>query len=139
VVMLCGRVDAQPVPPARNDYAINFVPFGAGQFRNCQPSKGWAFATGQAVTGLTSFGLFMYLLGKYSFQNDRVPVEEATTVRRLQQLEVGTGLAFFGLYTWGVIDSVIHYRPEGCGGRVSDRAKAPRSIVVAPTGLSFAW
>jgi hypothetical protein len=28
----------------RNSFTVNFVPFGAGQFQNGQPGKGWAYA-----------------------------------------------------------------------------------------------
>jgi hypothetical protein len=41
-----------------------------------------------------------------------VPTAEAASARRLQQLEIGAGAAFLGLYAWGVIDALLHYRPR---------------------------
>jgi tetratricopeptide (TPR) repeat protein len=93
-------------------YYVNFVPFGAGQLQNRQLTKGILFAASQAVTGGISAGIFLYLASKYGLVSTSVPIEEGRTVRNLQGLEIATGAAFLGLYAWGVIDALLHYKPR---------------------------
>ncbi len=92
-------------------YYVNFVPFGAGQFQNRQVGKGIFFAGTQLATGGTSLGIWLYLVGKYGY-GGRVPPEDASFARRLQQIEIGTGAAFLGLMAWGVVDSLVKYQPR---------------------------
>jgi len=35
-----------------------------------------------------------------------------TGVRALQQAEIGTGIAFLGLWVWSAIDAYRHYKPS---------------------------
>jgi len=93
-------------------YYVNFVPFGAGQFQNQQRGKGIFFAASQAVTGGVSAGIFLYLASKYGLVSSDVPFEEGPIVRRLQEIEIAAGAAFLGLYAWGVVDSLLHYKPR---------------------------
>jgi tetratricopeptide (TPR) repeat protein len=95
----------------RRSFGVNFVPFGAGQFQNKQPTRGILFAAGQGLTGAASLGIFIYLAGKYGF-NAAVPLDEVPGALRLQQIEVGAGVAFYALYAWGVVDSLLHYKPR---------------------------
>jgi len=92
-------------------YFVNFVPFGAGQFQNKQTNKGVLFAAGQGVTFATSAGIFLYLAGKYGLVA-KVPLEDGPSVRRLQQIEIGTGAAFFAIYAWSVVDALRNYKPR---------------------------
>ncbi|HEU0030076.1 MAG TPA: tetratricopeptide repeat protein [Kofleriaceae bacterium] len=92
-------------------YYVNFVPLGAGQFQNRQPTKGFLLFGSQIATGGTSLGMFLYLATKYGLQA-KVPLEDGPRVRLLQQVEIGTGLAFFGLYAYGVVDSLLNYKPR---------------------------
>lgn len=92
-------------------YYVNFIPFGAGQFQNKQRGKGVLFAAGQALTGGASAGIFLYLATRYGLVA-KVPLEDGERVRRLQQLEIGTGIAFIGLYAWGVVDSLLNHKPR---------------------------
>lgn len=94
----------------KRSFIINFAPFGAGQFQNKQPARGVLFAVGQGVTGGVSAGIFLYLAGKYGLVAT-VPFIEGPGVRRLQQIEIGTGVAFFALYAWSVVDSLLNYKP----------------------------
>lgn len=93
-----------------HSFAQNFIPFGAGQFQNKQSTKAWFLAAGQGLTLATSVGAWLYLATKYGLEA-RVPLDDAATVRRIQQLEIGTGIAFFALYLYGVIDGIRHYQP----------------------------
>lgn len=92
-------------------YYVNFVPLGAGQFQNGQPRKGLAFAVGQGVTGAVSAGIWLYIAGTYGW-NGTVPKGDANFVRRLEQVEIGTGIACLGLVAYGIVDSLLNYKPS---------------------------
>lgn len=93
----------------RSSYAVNFIPFGSGQFQNGHNRKGLALATSQILTGGVSAGIFLYLGFKYGLVA-KVPVEDGVFVRRMQQVEIGTGLVFLGLYAIGVVDALLNYK-----------------------------
>ena len=94
-------------------YYVNFVPFGAGQFQNHDRTKGILFAAGEGLTLSGSFGIWLYLVGKYGINCPHcVATQDADSVRSYQQLEIGLGIAFIGIYFAGAIDSVIHYQPH---------------------------
>jgi hypothetical protein len=92
-------------------FFVNFMPFGAGQFQNKQPTRGIVFAAGEGVTAGLSVGIFVYLSGRYGL-NAVVPAAEVPGVRQLEQIEIGAGIAFFAIYTLGVVDSLLHYKPR---------------------------
>jgi tetratricopeptide (TPR) repeat protein len=92
-------------------FALNFAPFGAGQFQNGDRTKGFLVAAGQGVTGATSLGVFLYLAGTYGLEA-KVPLEDAVSVRRMQQIQVGAGAAFFAIYAYSVIDGIWHFKPR---------------------------
>src|SRR5262249_4426861 len=56
-------------------------------------------------------GIWFYLVSKYGIRSDKVPLIEGPRVLALQQIEIGTGLAFLGIYVLGVIDARVHYKP----------------------------
>jgi tetratricopeptide (TPR) repeat protein len=143
----------------RHSFGINFAPFGAGQFQNKQPVRGVLFAAGEGITGGISVTIFLYLSGKYGL-NAKVPPVDAQGVRQLQQLEIATGVGFFAIYAWGVVDALLHYKPrvqiEGDDSLLppardvpSDPAKKPPARktsaldrlhlrpMIAPTGASI--
>lgn len=90
-------------------YYVNFVPFGAGQFQEKRRGPGVLFAVSEGLTGGLSAGIFLYLSTKYGLVA-KVPLGEGASVRRLQQLEIGSGIAFLGIYAWGVVDSLLHHQ-----------------------------
>jgi tetratricopeptide (TPR) repeat protein len=92
-------------------YYVNFIPFGAGQFQNRQRGKGLAFASAEVATGALSAGIWLYLVGQYGY-GGRVPPEDAANVLLLQQIEIGSGVACLGLVAWGVVDSLLNYKPR---------------------------
>jgi hypothetical protein len=134
VVALALAACAPPQPPRTpgkrtivlHSVGTNFVPFGAGQFQNGEPVKGAVLATGESVTMTASASVFVYLMAKYGL-SARIPDTDAGRVRVLQQIEIGTGLAFFGLYAYGVLDGLAHYRPF----RELDVTPAPGGAVVS--------
>jgi tetratricopeptide (TPR) repeat protein len=93
-------------------YTVNFLPFGFGQLQNGQTLKFALFGSGQLLTLGASAGIWYYLVNKYGIRSDQVPLDDGPSVRRLQQIEIGTGIAFFGLYAWSVIDALRHYEPQ---------------------------
>jgi tetratricopeptide (TPR) repeat protein len=96
----------------RRSFAFNFLPFGAGQFQNKQPTRGLLFAAGEGLTAGVSLGIFLYLSGKYGLINAQVPAAEVPGVGQLQALEIGTGIGFWGIYALGVVDALLHYKPR---------------------------
>ena len=95
----------------RRSFGVNFLPFGAGQFQNKQPTRGLLFAAGEGLTGGLSVGIFIYLSGRYGL-NAAVPPAEVPGVHQLEQIEIGAGIAFFAIYALGVVDSLLHYKPR---------------------------
>jgi len=91
---------------------LTFFPFGVGQFQNEDRPKGVFFAATEGATLITSAAIWGYLVNTYGTRSTHVPLEDAQRVRSLQQLEIGTGFAFFGLYVLGVVDAYVHYKPQ---------------------------
>jgi tetratricopeptide (TPR) repeat protein len=94
-----------------NPYWLNWVP-PAGQFQNGHYAKGILLGIGELGTLGTSVGIWFYLVNKYGIRSDQVPVADGPSVRRLQQIEIATGVAFMGLYVFGVIDAHRYYQRQ---------------------------
>lgn len=95
-----------------HSFALNFVPFGIGQYQNGDVGKGVFFTATEVATFGTSVGIFSYLVSTYGLRSTRVPAKDQFTVLRLQQVEIGTGAAFFGLWVLGAIDAYLNYQPQ---------------------------
>lgn len=95
-----------------HSFLLNFVPFGVGQYQNGDIGKGAFFTAAEGAMFGTSLGIWFYLVSNYGLRSTRVPLKDANTVLRLQQLEIGTGIAFYGLWVWGAIDAYLHYQPQ---------------------------
>jgi len=108
-------------------YAVNFLPFGAGQFQNDQPTKGWAFLGAEAVLGAASLGAFITNFMLYgssperactgAYVNNMCPVDKVDhsreeTSHTITRVQVVSGAAFFGVALWGIIDAIRNYRAE---------------------------
>ncbi|HEY5921310.1 MAG TPA: tetratricopeptide repeat protein [Kofleriaceae bacterium] len=91
-----------------NPYWLNFVP-PFGQFQNKHYVKGVLLGVGEVATLGTSIGIWWYLVNKYGIRSDQVDPLDGASVRRLQQIEIGAGVAFLSLYALGVIDAHRHY------------------------------
>jgi tetratricopeptide (TPR) repeat protein len=91
-------------------FYLNFMPFGLAQFTQDRDGMGTLMAIGQGSTFLASVGIFGYLVGTYGFESNAVPLTNGPRVRRLQQVEIGTGIAFFAFYAWGVYDAIRHHK-----------------------------
>src|SRR5690348_9791173 len=69
-----GTTNATSGDSGAYPYAVNFVPFGVGQFHNGDTNKGIGFAVAEGVTGATSVGIWLYLTDHY--RDQYIPVEE---------------------------------------------------------------
>ena len=111
----------------RNSFAINFVPFGAGQFQNGQRGKGWAFLAAQAGLATISVGAFAANFALYGAQPKRrcrydtgaipcppgaIDHTDENRSRWLLRSQVASGAAFFVAVAWGIADALTYYRPE---------------------------
>jgi len=135
------------MPPAliryeRHSFAVNFVPFGAGQFQNGQRRKGWLFLGAEAALGAVSLGALATNFALYGFtptrgcnnqQSDGVQCppsaidhSQENTSRTLLGVQVVSGGLFFAVAIWGVVDAIIHYQPEV-------------QLTFSPDGLGAAW
>jgi hypothetical protein len=142
----------------RHSFAVNFIPFGAGQFQNGHRTKGWFFFGAEALLAAASVGAFATNLALYGLSPTRgcnvemrmgelcppalIDHSQEETSNMLLQIQVATGALFFAAAIWGVIDAVRHHRPEvpiADGTKVS-RAPAPGArLMFSPTGLGAAW
>jgi hypothetical protein len=96
----------------RQLYVLNFVPFGVGQFQERRNVAGLLFASGGLATGGASAGIWLYLVGKYGISSKNVALADGPGVRRLQEIEIGSGIAFILVYAGGIFDAVTHYEPK---------------------------
>ena len=130
------RLRAQQALVLRYDhhsYAVNFIPFGAGQFQNGQRRKGWLFFGAEAALGgasvaafATNFALFgiaphrrcnvMQLIDANGLPQP-CPASETdhtdeTLSTNLLRVQVITGGLFFAAAIWGVVDALRHYEGD---------------------------
>ena len=93
-------------------YYLNFMPFGLAQYTQDRTRVGALFTIGQGLTFMTSVGIYGYLVGTYGFANSDVPLLEGPRVRKLQQITIASGVAFYALYAFGVFDAIRHHKPR---------------------------
>jgi hypothetical protein len=122
---------AKVVVYERHSYAMNFVPFGVGQFQNGQRRKGWLFAGTEAGLGIISVGAFttnFLLFGVRPHRRclivqnsdvgglpqpcpaDKIDHSDEDLSRNLLRLQLVSGGLFLAAAIWGAIDSVRHYQ-----------------------------
>jgi hypothetical protein len=105
-------------------YILNWIPFGAGQFQNGQPSKGTAIAAAELILGAVNIGA---ILIHNQIASDRSrwctpsdvsncsnpPISDSDR-HLLQNIDiakyVSAGL-FWAVYAYGVADAHVHYVP----------------------------
>ena len=91
-------------------FAFNFLPFGIAQSTQRRTRMATLFAITQGSTFVASLGIWGYLVGTYGFTSNAVDITDGPRVRRLQQIEIGTGIAFLGLYAWSTVDAIRHHK-----------------------------
>jgi len=143
----------------RHSFAVNFIPFGAGQFQNGQRRKGWLFFGAEAVLAATSVGAFITNFSLYGLQPTRhcndptIPREvqcpagsidhsQEDTSRTLLGIQLASGGLFFAVAIWGVIDAIHNFQPEvplPDGAKVSRADPSGARLMLSPNGFGAAW
>jgi hypothetical protein len=92
---------------------MNFIPFGVGQFRNGQRTKGYVYLAIEAALAGTSIGLFAAQAIQYGIPS-KVPndEDEIQLVRTMQVIQIAAGGAFFIVYGIGVADAFSNQKPK---------------------------
>jgi hypothetical protein len=150
-------------PPAivryeRHSFAINFIPFGAGQFQNGERRKGWFFFGAETLLGAVSVGAFATNFGLYGLTPNRgcktqqpagidcppmsIDHSQEDKSRTLLGVQVVSGGLFFAAAIWGVIDAIAHFQPEILlpeGARVANGRPPAARLTFSPGGLGATW
>ena len=116
-----------------HSYAVNFLPFGAGQFQNGQRKKGWLFLGTEAALGGASVALFATNFALFGLEPRRrcnvpqpldasglpqmcpmgeVDHSDENLSKNLLRAQVVTGGLFFAAAIWGVVDALRHYESD---------------------------
>lgn len=114
---------------SNHDYAVNWLPLGAGQFQNGDDFKGGLLAGAQAVTGAASIIGFVTVAALDSVCVDRespvflplqpVTIEQvcgvqdgsANLARQMNTVKWVAGAAFWSLVIYGIIDAHLYFEP----------------------------
>jgi hypothetical protein len=144
---------ARLVTQKNNSYAVNFVPFGAGQFQNGERAKGWAFFGAEAALGAVSLGAFVTNFALFGASHQRRCLDPATSgdttgmvrncmnidhseedlSRNLLRLQVVSGGLFFATAAWGIIDALQSFKPA-----VSTETEPPKGGAATSPGTAGA-
>jgi hypothetical protein len=116
----------------RNSFAVNFIPFGAGQFQNGQRTKGWLFLGSEALFGGVSVAAFATNFALYGVRpkincvmapagetatGDNgcspgyVPNSDRDRSQLILKVQMISGALFLATAVWGVIDALVHFTP----------------------------
>ena len=114
-------------------YALNYYPFGVGQFQNGERRKGLSFLIAESALAATSIGAFAINFAVYGPRpyrscldmvsaqpngspgfcpTDRIDHTGEDRSRNLTRLQVISGGLFFATAIWGIIDSLRHFQSE---------------------------
>lgn len=134
-----------------HNYALNYFPFGFGQYQNNEPIQGTLFATSQALAlglNMTSYWMIESLRGPDGYYNPG-PGESAEQARNWRVVQFASLGVFAAVYVWSVLDALSDYQPttvrirsldqpppELNGGEADD--KGP-SLQIGLGGIGMAW
>ena len=96
----------------KRHFILNLIP-PAGQFQNHQPIKGWILGAGLfalTATHVTTYFLLRDLCDGPGGTCEESGESKVGTARTLRTVNVVTGALAIGLYAYGVIDGIRHYR-----------------------------
>jgi hypothetical protein len=135
----------------RNSFAVNFIPFGGGQFQNGHRKKGWAFMAVEGALAAASVGAFATNFAVYGFRPqrscrvdvgsagcppDQIDHSEEDRSRLLTQVQVVSGAMFFAAVAWGILDAIYYYRPEIEASDPVPPAKASSPVRLSPAVMN---
>ncbi|MBA2663456.1 MAG: hypothetical protein H0U74_14305 [Bradymonadaceae bacterium] len=134
----------------QHSLALNFFPFGIGQFQNNSSVKGTLFAVSQGLAlalNIASYWMIERLRGpdgayETTSSSRGGAYAEALGWRRTQYGALG---AFAAFYTWSVLDGVLNFHPTQVHIRTLDEPPAeldgpgPRAGQGLNLGLGWSW
>jgi len=156
----------------RHSMAVALIPFGAGQFQNGETRKGWWLLGTESALAAISLGAFVTNFALYGFSSERpcttddrpdggtcptgsIDHSAEDTSRLLLRVQVGSGVAFFAVAIWGVVDAVRNFKRDipldgngnngnsnGKGNGASAETPAPLDnfrLTLSPSGVGAAW
>ncbi len=149
----------------RNSFAVNFIPFGAGQFQNGQRAKGWTFMVVESLLGAASIGALATNFALFGLNPKRrcltappdgaggrcpagqIDYSQEDTSQRLRRVQEVSGWLFFASVAWGISDAILNFKPEvplttdepRAARRVSRLALAPTLLGPSTLGPSLAF
>jgi tetratricopeptide (TPR) repeat protein len=110
----------------RNHWAVALLPFGAGQFQNQQPRKGYAFLATQLAFTAASMGLWLAAT---------LAPETPEDLKQARRVMNGYQIASYVVYgclaasvLWGIIDGLVYYRPVRERWREMDERQIPGEL-----------
>ncbi|MGA8891558.1 MAG: tetratricopeptide repeat protein [Anaeromyxobacteraceae bacterium] len=106
-------------------YLLNFLPFGVGQFQNGDTTKGIVIAVSQVVFGAINLGaIFAHnaiasdpsrrcsVSTPTNCSNPPIPDSDRNLLNNISIVKYVSAGLFWGVYAYGVADSLIHYVPR---------------------------
>jgi len=106
-------------------YMLNFLPFGVGQFQNGDTTKGIIIAVSQVVLGAVNLGaIFAHnaiaqdpsrrcsVSTPTNCSNPPIPDSDRALLQNIDVVKYVSAGLFWGVYIYGVADSLIHYVPR---------------------------
>ena len=111
-------------------FAVNFLPFGAGQFQQGRLGWGVAFATTEGALAATSIVAFFAIESLFenttlSYDNRLYPEDGKfeVTIRRIPEsrrterdvwsaVKLASGISFYVLWAAGVVDAILHHQEK---------------------------
>ncbi len=94
----------------RPSTALALLPFGVGQFQNRDTGLGIVFATTEAAAAITSIACYIWVESQRS-SSGFYPSSVYSTAVTVRDVQVATGIAFFGLWAAGAVEAVLTMRP----------------------------
>lgn len=106
-------------------YMLNFLPFGVGQFQNGDTTKGIIIAVSQVVFGAINIGaIFAHnavaddpsrrcsVSTPTNCSNPPIPDSDRALLQNIDIVKYVSAGLFWGVYVYGVADSLINYVPR---------------------------
>lgn len=102
--------DGPPLMVERHNFALVFLPLGAGQFQNGDTSSGYVLASVQVLSGLTS--VLSYIAIEQMRTDGGFTRSDIRLARNLDTVKWASAVLFYAAYAYSVGDAWIKYEPE---------------------------